>query len=404
MKSNNIHKKIILASLLAASQFSLAESSINWIEAPAIKTLPSLQQTKAVTANEWQNEVVQYNIDAIGSDIKTVENKGYVAESKSFYMDVNGIDLSKGIDIPVASNSAVIRISSLAENIQIDGSQIELSQGQTQIAKNVMATGEELNSLGMAVPEHTIALKVSHQPGDLRLQINGLKTTSNDRFVIYVLEPESPYRLAMTTTKQLYQAGETLTVKAELLTDDEKLPVSMHGYISQPNGEKFADLKFTTDVDGEMSASLAQLPLAALSNGLWEVHTIAKSESTGQTILRDVSSAFAVTVPTAQFNGQLKMTQTEIELGIDNNMSSRYEASGLLMGQDKAGHAQPIAMLMTADWLVQGDTKLSFKLPQDLITQSGLTAPFVVTQLNLKNQSLMAPVQQLDSGFQFSMK
>ncbi|TDR17562.1 DUF4785 domain-containing protein [Marinicella litoralis] len=404
MKNHNIHKTIILASLLAASQTSLAESSITWVKAPQMKTLPSLQQTKAATATQWQQQPVQYNIDAIDKVITAAENQGYVAESKSFYMDVNGADLTKGIDIPVASHSAVIRISSMGENIQIDGSQIELSQGPTQISKQVMATGEELNSIGMAVPEHTVAMKINHQPGALRLKLNGLKTANNDRFVIHVLEPESPYRLAMTTSKQLYQAGDTLTVKAELLAADSKLPIAMQGYISRPNGEKYADLKFTTDGDGQMVANLAQLPLASLNDGLWEVHTIAKSENADQTILRDVSSAFAVTVPTAQFNGQLKMTHAEIKLGIDNHMSSRYEASGLLMGHDKTGNAQPIAMLMTADWLSQGEATLSFKLPKLLINKSGLSAPFLVTQLNLKNQSLMAPVQQIDSGFQFNMK
>ncbi len=153
-----------------------------------------------------------------------------------------------------------------------------------------------------------------------------------------------------------------------------------------------------------MTAGLADLPFASMYDGLWEVHTIAKSEHHGQTILRDVSSAFAVSVPTAQFNGQLSLSKTEISLGIDNKMESRYEASGILMGQDKAGNPQPITVLMTADFLNHGESTLSFKVPHDLINKSGLSAPFQVTHLKLNNQSLMAPVQTVESGFQFSIK
>jgi len=409
MKKYTINQTIILASLLTVSQFGLAETSINWLTTPTLKTLHSLQQKNAMTANQWQNQVVQYNANLIGDEIKPAENKGFVAESKSFYMDVNGAELAMGINIPVASKSAVIRLSSLTEKVNFDGNQVELTQDNLPVSKEVMATGEQLNKLGMAVPESTVAIKINHQPGTLRLKLNHQqmsqsKSSQDSHFVIHVLEPESPYRLTMSTAKQLYQAGEMFTVKAELLQEKTQLPVSIEGYISQPNGEKYAPLKFAQNKSGQMEAHLPKLPFKSMNNGLWEVHTIAKSDSAGQTILRDVSSAFAVSVPTAQFNGQLKLNTDEIMLGIDNKMASRYEASGLLIGHDKAGNPKPIAMLMTADWLKPGKNTLNFKLPQDLINESGLSAPFIVTDLNLKNQSLMAPVQQIASGFQFSIQ
>ena len=404
MNKYNLKKTTMLVSLLAASHIGMAASDILWVEAPEMKPLHSLQQQKASAANQWQQQAVQYNFSLIGEEIKAAKNTGFVAESKSFYMDVNGVELVAGISIPVASNTAVIRISSIDEKVQLQGQQVELSQLSTPLSTSVMATGEQLNKLGMPVAENTVAFKVNHQPGSLQLKLNQISPSKDTKFVIHVLEPDSPYSLTMTTAKQLYQAGETLTVKAALLHENGNLPISMQGYISQPNGEKFADLKFKVNKSGQMVADLAQLPFQSMNEGLWEVHTIAKSEVAGQTILRDVSSAFAVSVPTAQFNGQLTLSKAGINLGVNNILSSRYEASGILMGHDDAGNPQPIAMLMTADWLKQGEATLSFKLPQDLINESGLQAPFLVSQLSLKNQSLMAPVQQINSGFQFDIK
>ncbi|MGJ8663757.1 MAG: DUF4785 domain-containing protein, partial [Marinicella sp.] len=345
MKNTRINKTIMTFSLLAVSQLSMAEAEISWIESPEVKTLKSLAQSETIDKNQWQSDAVQYNINLIGDEIKTNENKGFIAESKSFYMDFNGYKLNAGVDIPVWSKSAVIRLSALQTNIELKSSQLELTQGSKTISTEIMATGEQLNKLGMPVAENTLAMKVNHEPGLLHLKLNN--SQSDAQFVLHVLEPESPYRLAMTTAKQLYQAGDTLTVKAELLAEQGHLPMQMKGYISQPNGEKYADLEFKADGTGQMIANLSQLPFQSMNNGLWEVHTIAKSEVDGQLVMRDLSSAFAVAVPTAQFNGQLKFSGTEIELGVNNEMASRYEANGVLMGHDKAGNQHPIAMLMT---------------------------------------------------------
>lgn len=397
-------KKILLVSLLAASQMSFADSQIQWIDAPEMKTLSQLPQEKSITANKWQKDSVRYNMDLVGQDLQQAKNAGFVAESKSFYMDVSGKQLSAGVNIPVYSNTAVIRLSSLNRTTVLDGSQIALTQDKSNISTKVMATGSDLKEIGMEVPENTIAMKVSHQPGNLQLKINNNDKALDDKFILHVFEPDSPYRLAVTTSKQTYQAGETLTVNADLLNDKTSLPMQMQGYITKPNGEKFADLSFKADKSGHMQAQLPQLPFASQQDGLWEVHTVAQGKVAGHDILRDVSSSFAVTVPTAQFTGQLNMTDTEITIGVENLLAARYEINGLLMGHDKAGQQQPIAMLMSADWLDKGTQSLSFELPQELIKSSGLVAPFVVKDVNLKNQSLMSPVQNVTAGFTFDMK
>ncbi len=403
-QENKMNKKILLASLLAASQMSFAQSEIQWIDAPELKTLSQLPQEKSLTANKWQQDAVRYNMDLTGQDIKASKNSGFVAESKSFYMDVSGKQLNAGFNIPVYSNTAVIRLSSLNRTTVLDGSQIALTQDKSNISTKVMATGSDLKEIGMEVPENTIAMKVTHQPGNLQLKLNNNDKALDDKFIVHVFEPDSPYRLAVATSKQTYQAGETLTVKANLLNDKASLPMQMQGYITKPNGEKFADLNFKADKFGQIKAELPQLPFASQEDGLWEVHTVAQGNVAGNEILRDVSTSFAVTVPTAQFNGQLNMSDTEITLGVENLLAARYEINGLLMGHDKAGQQKPIAMLMSADWLKQGTHNISFELPQELIKTSGLVAPFVVKNVSLKNQTLMSPVQEVTAGFTFDIQ
>ena len=113
-------------------------------------------------------------------------------------------------------------------------------------------------------------------------------------------------------------------------------------------------------------------------------------------------TAFAVNLASAQFNGQLKAEQGQLNLGIENAVAARYEIRGTLLGHDEGGSKKPIALLMTAQWLEPGQGSLSFDWPVELIELSGLKAPFLIKGVALKNQSLMATVQRVEGGIMLS--
>ena len=114
--------------------------------------------------------------------------------------------------------------------------------------------------------------------------------------------------------------------------------------------------------------------------------------------MRDAQTSFAVNLNTAEFSNNLKMTANSIEVGINVGLEGRYEVRGVLMGTNKAGKTQPLAMTMTANWLTTGQQSITLKLNPRLITESGLSAPFSIKNVQLTNQTYLAPVQTIKSG------
>ena len=220
--------------------------------------------------------------------------------------------------------------------------------------------------------------------------------------MVHVFEPESHHVLALSTTKQNYLSGEDIVVKAELSEFGESLPLKAAGYITTPSGEKVHDLLFKTDEKGGFQAVLNGLKGQSLTGGLWEVHTVTETNVNGQKIMRDASTAFAVNLASAQFSGELSVNRGQLNFGIQNVLAARYEISGTLLGHDEKGQKQPIALMMVAQWLEAGQTSLSFDWPVGLVKSSGLKPPFVISQLALKNQSSMVPVQRMEAGVEIS--
>lgn len=399
-------KNITILSLLSLSTLSLAQYTPEWTESPQEIDLVDSQSLKSISdpANTEQKSV-NFHFSLLGSEPLIDNNQGYLAESKQYWLNTDAQKLKQGLQLPVTSDLTVIRINPLnpsKSSQALNQQDIVVTQFDQNLSVDVFANSEQLKATGMPVSDHTVALEVQTQPGMLTLSMpTATKSlTKDDTFVVHVFEPNSEYVLQLKTSQQQYAAHQVVKINSQLLSHQGNNDMTMTGYISQPNGEKVADLNFQPNKNGDYQASTDQLTGQSLAHGLWEVHTVASSDINGLKVMRDVSSAFVLSLPTARINQQMTVQNHTLKLGLDVAVAGRYEVSGVLSGINAQGEKQAIAMLMSAAQLNKGQADLTLDLPQDLIRQSGFTGPFVVDHINLKNQSLMVPVQQLSAGIQ----
>ncbi len=384
--------------LLLVSVSMAATAEVKWIEQPTPQpTDVAIAKSSLVNSNK---ERVAYNMNLIGQTRQVYQNQGYVAESKQYWVDTNRQQLTQGVSLPITSGTAIIRVNPLNTNSKsqaISQSQVELTMAGKQLQPSTFADGQQLKAAGMPVAESVIAMKVEAQAGELQLKVNGI-AADNSPYVVHVFEPESEHVLALKTLQQNHASGAEVVVKAGLSDAAGMVPMQVNGYLTAPNGEKLHNLTFNQAQDGDYQAVLSGLSGRSMGQGLWEVHTITETTVNGVKVLRDASTAFAMNLASAQFNQQLKLENGQLSLGIENGTAGRYEIRGTLLGHDEQGSQKPIALMMTAQWLAAGDQSLAFDWPTDLIKMSGLQAPFVVAEIELKNQSLMAPVQRVEAG------
>ncbi len=398
------HYKIIsMLSLLGLANLTSAQVDANWLESPKQIPLLTAVATKALAKPvNHERTPITYNYSLIGTAPLNYNNQGYVAESKQYWLNAKAGQLNSGIKLPITSDLAVIRINPLQQLKSSGGlnqNQVKVTQFDQELAVSSFVSGDQLKATGMSVTDQTVAFKVNTVPGELTLMLSGAVKSTGD-YVIHVFEPNSDYSLQLQTKQTQFNSEEAFKVQAQMQSSTGPSDMNIQAYISQPNGEKFSDLKFKKSTNGDYEAQLSALPGRSLAHGLWEIHSIASSEINGLKVMRDVSSAFAVEMPTARFNRQLVVEAKTMNIGLDVAIEGRYEVSGVLSGFTKDGIKQPIAMLMTAKWLTTGSHQLGLDLPMKLIKESGLQDPFLVEQVSLKNQTLMVPVQQVNAGIQ----
>jgi hypothetical protein len=396
-------KKSMKMNLLLLSFCGMAQAEISWVNQPAQQTFMDASQL-ANKSRQPEQPAISYNQSLLGSSAIEIQNQGFAVESKQFWLDADANQLSKGLTIPLTSDTAIIRINPLEVSAQtkaVGEEQLELSIMGQVLEPALFVDANQLKATGMPVSEHTVAFKVNAQPGNLLLKLNGL-SKPHASYVLHVFEPESEHVLKLSTSHQRYDSGADVVVKVAIDTNQSVQAMKVNGYLTNPFGEKVTDLQFNENQQGGYQAVIPKMQGQSLKGGLWEVHTVTESQINGLKVMRDASTAFAVNMSTARFSGSLGMNEKQISVGIENALPARYEIRGVLYGTDHSGEKQPIALMMSAKWLNAGDDSISFDLPFALIEQSGLKAPYMVQQMELKNQTDMVPVQMEAGGFQIT--
>ncbi len=329
-------------------------------------------------------------------------NKPFAGNSRQYWIDSTGNKLLQGIQLPVTGGDTIIRISPLSnkKSLQLTASMIKIQNNGVDADIQVFADSADLKATGAAFSDNSIALKVQSQPGSLNLKLDNFD--GNTPFVVHVFEPKSAYVLSLATTQATFNANQEISINTQMLAAGKSINSNLQGYINRPDGSILGELTFNQNKNGSYSANLPAIGAQGLAQGLWEVHVFAKSNDKGIEIMRDVQTSFAVNLNSAEFTNNLKMTANTIEVGVNVGLEGRYEVRGVLMGINKAGEMQPLAITMTADWLSVGQKTIALELDAKLIAESGLSAPFSLKNVQLTNQTYLAPVQSIQAGIKLS--
>ena len=375
--------------------------------APTAKWAEDVETNKSslITANinspqaNTNKQAVSYSYKLDESEKLNFEVKPFEENSKQYWIDSTGAKLLNGITLPITGGDTVIRISPLTndKSVQLNSSMIKIKSNGLEKELKVFADSAQLKSTGASFSENTIALMVNADAGKISLKVDGF--SDDTPFVVHVLEPNSEYALSLKTTKVTYNANQKITIDTKFLSGNNMINAELQGYISRPDGSVLGNLKFAQNNEGHYVADIDAIGSHGLVQGLWEVHVFAKSQDKGIEIMRDAQTSFAVNLNTAQFNGQLTVSDYNIKVGIEVGHEGRYEVRGVLMGTDANSlEIKPIAMTMSAAWLNVGDKSIDLKIDDKMIQESGLIAPFSIKNVQLSNQTYLAPVQTIKQG------
>ncbi|MDN8663090.1 DUF4785 domain-containing protein [Stenotrophomonas indicatrix] len=326
------------------------------------------------------------------------------AISRSYWQQVDAAELQRGLELPLSAPDAVIQLSPApgARALPASSLQVRDPAGRSSVARSVDA--RQLQDAGMPVGDGSSMLRTgtTSAAGVYRLQ----SAQAQGRYVVQVLEPNSPLRLEVQASQTQVLAGGNVQLQARLLEDGASAAAlrtrrgSLGGeaLLVAPDGRSWPQRLLRT-TDGSLRAQVRIPAEASNTQGLWELQVFAQADG----VLRDGKVAFAVARPTARFVGQAMPdpSSRQVSLPLQVAAAGRYEARGTLYATAANGQLQPVAQAHAAAWF-DGPGRGALVLPFDQAAlPAGFGAPYELRDLQLQDQSRMAPIESRALALRF---
>jgi len=326
------------------------------------------------------------------------------AISRSYWQQVDAAELQRGLELPLSAPDAVIQLSPApgARALPATSLQVRDPAGRSSVARSVDA--RQLQDAGMPVGDGSSMLRTgtASAAGVYRLQ----SAQAQGRYVVQVLEPNSPLRLEVQASQAQVLAGGNVQLQARLLEDGASAAAlrtrrgSLGGeaLLVAPDGRSWPQRLLRT-TDGSLRAQVRIPAEASNTQGLWELQVFAQADG----VLRDGKVAFAVARPTARFVGQAMPdpSSRQVSLPLQVAAAGRYEARGTLYATAANGQLQPVAQAHAAAWF-DGPGRGALVLPFDQAAlPAGFGAPYELRDLQLQDQSRMAPIESRALALRF---
>ncbi len=403
MKQNH---KIVLLTVLLAACLAVAASAQNvelLAAGPRDLAAADLVAAPGWKALELPREPVAVSW-ALPSDKALEAPAPFVARSKEYRIEISAAELERGVAVLTGAPGALVRLNPVPGQAfqPLDPHALVLTDptGKAFAAGTGMeltATAEELKAAGAPFVEGTAAFRIRAElgAGTFRLQGDGLA----GRYVLHVLDAGSDVALALRTLAGDYLHGQQLVVETDL--GDAALKMAVDGFVTSPAGRAWP-VTFSAVGKGVYRARLELDALEAPAPGLWQVHV--RGQAADRPILRSARVAFNVAVPSARLtDAALKPGDAlAVRLGVETAAAGRYEVRGVLYGTAPGGALQPIAVGHSAAYLAAGQGALDLAFDRDLVTASGLKAPFEVRDLRLVDQGTMGLLHRQARGLSIS--
>lgn len=319
----------------------------------------------------------------------------HLAESREYWQTVDAATLASGVDLNLSAPGALIRVSPALGARALTSDDLQLAGNGRTARLEKTATDAELQAAGMDVAAGTAMVRVGKENARGRYQLR--VPDARGRYVVHVFEPDSPVVLMARANRNHAVVGETMTVDIALTDAGKAVPTTAEALLVAPNGDS-QPVAVTRARNGRLSAN-ARLPTQAGSTpGLWELQVFAS----GGEVQRDARTAFAVAQPTARFKGDhaVNAQLLRVALPVEAGSPGRYEARGTLYASGPDRVLKPVAQAHVAAWVERGDGMLVLDFDRRHLP-AGYGAPFEVRQLELHDQTRMAPLEVRERGARF---
>ncbi len=389
-----------------AEKMSLMQPATNDI---TTEQLTSLNGITLPSINHTKERVTFSQVLRADASINASVNQRFVKDSRNFQMEISGAQLSAGVNLPVASESAVIRVIPMANAPQIDSKQLKINaDGRWMNHDEAFATAvndNQLRAAGLESPKNTIAVKMKATPTDSGMVMKSEQALNgSDRFNVLVFEPNSNEVLKTRLNKSRVVQGETIRVRTRLNKASKKMAMTnVEAYVLAPNSND----KIPVELKTRNNVAIAKIDtskMLASNPGLWEIHISAEAQKGANKTLRSTKVGFSVAPMTARLSGDvdvdLAATDTmTLSFAVENIMAGRYEVSAIVYGTNANGDMVPGVMSATAKWLDANGT-ITLDVAKSDLSQAGLNAPFEVRHLKLKDQTRLSELWSQETALQ----
>lgn len=321
------------------------------------------------------------------------------ALSRSYWETVDAAALQRGVALPLTAPDAVIQVSPVQGARVLRPEQWEVRDPTGALAVDRIVDAGQLRATGMPAGTGTAMVRTggSAAVGTYRLQ----STQAQGRYVVQVLEPNSAIALRLQADRQQVLAGGRVVVSARLQDDGgstalaagrstaRALPAAGEALLVAPDGRSWP-VPLVAGRDG-LQAQVTIPQDVGTVQGLWELQAFVGARG----VQRDAKVAFAVAQPTARFSGQAEADPTAraVRLPLQIGAPGRYEARGTLYATGPDGQLRPVAQAHSAAWFDAPGTA-ELRLPfASVALPRGYAAPFELRDLQLQDQSRMAPIE-----------
>ena len=215
--------------------------------------------------------------------------------------------------------------------------------------------------------------------------------------MVHVFEPESDLVLHARADRSHALNGESIAVEIAVVGGNRGVQAQAEALLVAPDGTS-RPVPVSRNRNGNLSA-LARLPAnASDAAGLWELQVFANADG----VPRDARTAFAVASPTARFKGSYAFNTKllRVALPVETGSVGRYEARGTLYASGPDRVLRPVAQAHAAAWFARGDGILVLDFDRAHVP-AGYGAPFEVRQLQLHDQTRLAPLETRERGVRF---
>ena len=332
---------------------------------------------------------------ALDPDAALSDTAPFQAESREYWMTVEGNELARGLPLQMTAPGALVRISPATGSAALRARDFSVTAGSRKIGIAQAADSEALRKAGMDASAGTQVIRLGDGSAAGRHVLRA--ANARGRYVIHVFEPASDRVLFARADRNQALAGSRMRVAIGATSAGRQAAVASQALLVGPDGSS-QTVPVRDAVGGGQEAVFTVPTNASQAKGLWELQVFSDVGD----VPRDARTAFAVAQPTARFGGVFTVDAANLRVSLPVEAASpgRYEARGTLYATAKDGSLRPVSQAHAAAWMRPGTSSLVLQFARTHVP-GGYGAPYEVRQLELNDQGRMAPIESRSRGVRF---